>query len=126
MNNDEVFRAYVYAVTRHGSKSRIAKIHHSIMLRMVADDEKDYVWRAELRPDGRVKLEYIGYLPITETRVKVYSGIDKCPEWVQDRIAVLRMMKPGPAESVVEGVGLRVSENAFWIVLPRELHGVDT
>lgn len=121
MTEDQAIRTYVYNARQYGSK-----ISRRIQLYMICDIAIDYVWRVEVRGNDSVKLEYIGYIPIPGDRVKVYSTLDKAPEWVQDRLAVLRLMKADPIESAVYGVGRRVAENSFWIVLPRELHGVDT
>jgi hypothetical protein len=97
------------------------------MLRMICDPENDVVWRVTVG-DPDVRMSYIGYVKRRpyDYEVREYSSIDKTPEWVKDRIAVLNMMPPNPNESVVYGVGRRVDRNTFWIVEPENSDGIDT
>ena len=95
------------------------------MLRMICDPESDVVWRVTLG-NPEVKMSYIGYVKRHSYRTIEYSSIDKTPEWVKDRLAVLNMMPANPNESVVRGVGRRVDQNTFWIVEPENSDGIDT
>lgn len=83
---------------------------------MVCDPDADFIWRIEARIDGTVESMYIGFLPIDSSRVTHYDSGDDLPEWVKDRISVLRMLPPNSAESVVFGVGRRIDANIFWVV----------
>ena len=40
------------------------------------------------------------------------DSIDKLPQWLQDRLAVLNMIQPSTA---VDGVGVRLFRHTFWI-----------
>lgn len=46
----------------------------------------------------------------------VYNTTDELPAWMQERIAVLSMMKVNPPQTKVEGVGMRVDENVYWVL----------
>jgi hypothetical protein len=94
------------------------------MLRMICDPENDVVWRVTVG-DPDVTMSYIGYLKRHDYKSIEYSTLDKAPEWVKDRLAVLNMMPSNPNESVVYGVGRRVDRNTFWIVEPENCHGID-
>jgi len=46
----------------------------------------------------------------------VYATTDELPAWMQERIAVLSMMKVNPPQTKVEGVGMRVDESVYWVL----------
>lgn len=46
----------------------------------------------------------------------VYATTDELPTWMQERIAVLSMMKVNPPQTKVEGIGMRVDENVYWVL----------
>jgi hypothetical protein len=45
----------------------------------------------------------------------VYDSIDKLPDWIQDRLAVLFLCDPNPPTKEVGGIGRRIDANVFWI-----------
>ena len=94
------------------------------MLRMICEPESDVVWRVTLG-NPEVRMSYIGYVKRHSYKTIEYSTLDNAPEWVKNRIAVLNMMPANPNESVVRGVGRRVSYNTFWIVEPEDTDGID-
>ena len=49
---------------------------------------------------------------------KYYNHVDDLPNWVKERLAVLMMTSPTPPTEPVEGVGRRISENIFWVIVP--------
>ena len=95
------------------------------MLRMICDPDQDVVWRVTVNDNAAVTMSYIGYLKRHDYKSIEYSTLDKAPEWVKDRLAVLNMMPPDPNESVVYGVGRRVDHSTFWIVEPENCYGID-
>ena len=46
----------------------------------------------------------------------VYNTTDELPAWMQERIAVLSMMKVNPPQTKVEGIGMRVDESVYWVL----------
>lgn len=90
--------------------------HVRTALMVVCAPESDYVWRVDLSDMRNIEFKYIGYNPIDSKRVTIYHTFEALPEWVQGRIAVLRMMPPDPTESAVFNVGRRVSETVYWVV----------
>jgi hypothetical protein len=44
-----------------------------------------------------------------------YSGLDKLPQWMQEKVALLMMTSTDPPTVPVEGIGKRISENTFWV-----------
>lgn len=87
-----------------------------IWIAMICNPDTDFVWRIEENDDGSVECTYIGFCAIDSERIKTYASSQELPEWIKDRIAVLRMMPPDPNKSIVFGVGRRVSENVYWVV----------
>lgn len=46
----------------------------------------------------------------------VYATTDELPEWMQERIAVLSMMKIDPPQTKIDGIGMRVDTNVYWVL----------
>ena len=46
----------------------------------------------------------------------IYDDITDLPEWMQERIAVLSLMKVNPPQTKVDGIGMRVDEHVYWIL----------
>jgi len=87
----------------------------------LCDPDKDYVWRLDTQ--GKI-LSYIGYHPSPgNTRPGVYENLDTLPEWLKDRVAVLRTLRES---KTLYGYGRRIGDAVFWIVEPEGDHGDDT
>lgn len=93
-----------------------AHVHRRLTMQMICNPDTDFVWRIEENDDGSVECTYIGFCAIDSDRIKTYTSSQELPEWIKDRVAVLRMMPPDPNKSIVFGVGRRVSENVYWVV----------
>lgn len=70
------------------------------------------VLRVHFEPDG-----FVSIMPFDTVRWFLQSPIytkdvAEIPEWVQQRIAILMMVKP---TEFIEGVGRRIDESTFWI-----------
>jgi hypothetical protein len=89
-------------------------------LKMICDPLTDRIWRVA-QSEGLVTISYIGFVKMKGERIKEYSTLDKAPNWIQDRVAVLRMMPKDPNTSIVFGVGRRIDETTFWVVAPEEV-----
>lgn len=87
----------------------------TMILKMAAYDT-DAIWRVEEFSNGSAQSMYIGLSPIDSERIINYKTVSEIPEWINDRIAVLRMLPCDPTNSVVFGVGRRISEHVFWVV----------
>ena len=46
----------------------------------------------------------------------VYNSTSELPTWMQERLAVLSMMKVDPPQTKIEGVGMRVDESVYWVL----------
>ena len=51
---------------------------------------------------------------------KAYNRVDDLPNWVKERLAVLMMTSPTPPTDPVDGIGRRISENIFWVIVPHK------
>lgn len=45
-----------------------------------------------------------------------YADMSELPAWMQERVAVLSMMKVDPPQTKIEGVGMRVDESVYWVI----------
>ena len=44
-----------------------------------------------------------------------YSGVEKLPQWMQEKVALLMMTSCDPPTTPIQGVGQRINEGTFWI-----------
>jgi hypothetical protein len=46
----------------------------------------------------------------------IYNSTSELPMWMQERLAVLSMMKVNPPQTKIEGIGMRVDERVYWVL----------
>lgn len=80
------------------------------------EDGLDNVYRVELctAPD-RAIVVCLGISAADSDVDGVYSDKTTLPEWIKDKLSVLAIMKIEPPQTRIVGVGMRISENVFWI-----------
>lgn len=77
----------------------------------------DNVYRLYINPDTlRVEVVCLGMDSIDGEAEGIYDDTSQLPMWMQERLAVLSMMKVDPPQTKVEGVGMRVDHNVYWII----------
>ena len=72
----------------------------------------DNVWRVELRENDNVKLTDFT-MPSSSTILKRTIPISKAPDFIRNGLAVLQIVQD---DTLVDGVGKRISETIFYIV----------
>jgi hypothetical protein len=82
---------------------------------MICDELKEELWRLEHIGDDQWHMIYLGWPKIEPPRELVFSGAEM-PEWVKNRLAVLRMLDIGFDNSKVGGVGARIRADEYWVV----------
>jgi len=71
------------------------------------------IYRVSVRnDDGYVNVICFGMNCVDKGDVGCYSCVDDLPEWMQDRIAVLSMVKP---DDRIRNVGWRTEKDVFWL-----------
>ena len=74
----------------------------------------DNVYRVAI--DGTaVEVMCLG-LDIDSSIEGIYNSTSELPMWMQERLAVLSMMKVSPPQTKIEGVGMRVDERVYWVL----------
>jgi hypothetical protein len=64
-----------------------------------------------------VEVVCLGIGSVDSTEVEgVYATTDDLPTWMQERIAVLSMMKVDPPQTKIAGIGMRVDDNVYWVI----------
>ena len=77
----------------------------------------DNVYRVYIKPDNKsIEVVCLGIDSVDSEAEGIYDDILKLPMWMQERLAVLSMMKVDPPQTKVEGVGMRVDNNVYWII----------
>lgn len=75
------------------------------------------VYRVYINPDTKsVEVVCLGMDSVDSEAEGIYHDTSHLPAWVQEKLAVLSMMKVSPPQTKVEGVGMRVDEHVFWII----------
>ena len=77
---------------------------YDTMYRVMVDDGKNCV-----------RVQCIGMYCLDSDVEDTYSGLDKLPQWMQEKVALLMMTSYTPPTTPIEGIGQRIGANKFWI-----------
>lgn len=80
------------------------------------DDGYDTMYRVMV-DDGKncVRVQCIGMYCLDSDVEDTYSGLEKLPQWMQEKVALLMMTPLDKPTSEVEAVGRRIDDNVYWI-----------
>lgn len=77
----------------------------------------DTTYRVKISPDtGHVEIQCFGMNSIDTEAEGTYMSVEDIPQWVKERLAVLRVLPLPPPTQAVEDLGARINEHVFWIV----------
>ncbi len=62
-----------------------------------------------------IRVQCIGMYCVDNTLDGSYSGMEKLPQWMQEKVALLMMTSSTPPIQEVTGIGQRISEDTFWV-----------
>jgi len=80
-------------------------------------DDFDRLYRVVIAPaNGTVDVLCLGIDCVDPEAEGIYANTSLLPAWIQERLAVLSMMKVDPPQTRVEGIGMRIDDNTFWIL----------
>ena len=97
----------------------------NILYRWLPEDKSTLV-RANMTSANTAYLEPFERISIDPQPFGAYTLGDE-PMWVTDRIAALSIMDIPPPPNFVDGVGIRIDADTFWIVAPKkENYGTDS
>jgi hypothetical protein len=82
------------------------------------DDNNAY--RISLQGNGRIEVLCFGIESIDTELEGYYDSLQDLPKWVQERIALLSMLKSEPPTEDVEGVGRRINVSTYWVYKPNK------
>lgn len=75
------------------------------------------VYRVRVSPNSQeIEVACLGLENVDSEAEGIFSSVAQLPEWMQNRLAVLSLMKVEPPQTKVDGIGMRVDENVFWII----------
>lgn len=76
----------------------------------------DNIYRVSVDQDtGYVKVACIGLESVDAIVDGNYDGINKLPDWMQEKLTLLSMLSPVPPTEPVEGVGRRINADIYWV-----------
>jgi len=85
--------------------------------RMQWTDDFDRLYRVLVSPaTGKIDVLCLGIDCVDPEVEGVYANSSLLPAWMQERLAVLSLMKVDPPQTKVEGVGMRVDNATFWVL----------
>jgi hypothetical protein len=81
----------------------------------------DGLLRVELLDnEGNVRVCGVGSVPRPFSSYIGVANIKDLPESMRDKLAVLWMRDPTPPTELVEGIGRRIDEKTFWVLVVEE------
>lgn len=81
------------------------------------EDKMNKVYRVRVDPiTKRVEVACLGMDSVDSEAEGVYANTSLLPDWMQGKLALLSMMKVDPPQTTVEGVGMRIDQNVFWVL----------
>ena len=112
---DKRFLKYRDLITAHGWKRCTRRMAYWIGdTQHIPPD--DNIYRVHVDNDtGHVRVTCIGLESVDAIVDGNYTGTDKLPNWMQEKLAVLRMLSAKPPTEVVEGVGRRINADIYWV-----------
>ena len=97
--------------------SRMPKRASYPLLARMSDDN---AYRISIQHNGRVEILCFGIESIDTELEGYYDSLQDLPKWVQERIALLSMLKHEPPTEEVEGVGRRINVSTYWVYKPNK------
>jgi len=80
-------------------------------------DDFERLYRVVIAPaNGTVDVLCLGIDCVDPEAEGIYANTSLLPAWMQERLAVLSLMKVDPPQTRVEGIGMRIDDNTFWIL----------
>lgn len=77
----------------------------------------DNVYRVFIDKDGRkIEVVCLGMGKVDSEVEGIYNQTDELPVWMQEKLALLSMIKVNPPQTKIEGLGMRVDDNVFWVI----------
>lgn len=96
------------------ARAAIGSWRHLNELRAAWTGGTDDVYRIHI--GSTIEVICLGLHVVDEDIEGKYTSVDELPKWAQERIAVLSMIKIDPPQTKIEGIGMRVAEDIYWIV----------
>lgn len=87
---------------------------------LLAHMQDDNAYRIDVQSNGRVEVLCFGIESIDTELEGYYDSLQDLPKWVQERIALLSMLKHEPPTEEVEGIGRRISVSTYWVYKPNK------
>lgn len=66
-------------------------------------------------PRSQVEVICLGVGRVDTEAEGIYKDVRDLPVWLQEKLAVLNIMQVNPPQTEVEGLGIRIDENTFWV-----------
>lgn len=109
----DLYRAAAGAAMPRGSEVA-GNSKRAAELRTKWTGELENVYRVLVGPT--IEVVCLGIDSIDKEAEGTYADMSELPAWMQERVAVLSMMKVDPPQTKVEGIGMRVDESVYWVI----------
>lgn len=97
--------------------SRTAKRTAAPLLARMDDNN---AYRIDIKSTGRIEVLCFGIESVDTELEGYYDSLQDLPKWVQERVALLSMLKSEPPTEDVEGVGRRINMSTYWVYKPNK------
>jgi hypothetical protein len=109
----DLYRAAAGAAMPRGSEVA-GNSKRAAELRTKWTGELENVYRVLVGPT--IEVVCLGIDSIDKEAEGTYADMSELPAWMQERVAVLSMMKVNPPQTKIEGIGMRVDESVYWVI----------
>lgn len=118
MMRDRIMRGDISRAAGDANLPSVAELANrakwSVELRTKWTGNLENVYRVLLGPT--IEVVCLGIDSVDKEAEGTYADMSKLPAWMQERVAVLSMMKVDPPQTKVEGIGMRVDESVYWVI----------
>mgnify|MGYP005999882207 FL=1 len=82
-----------------------------------SDTQQDPMYRVIIdeSKENSIEVQCIGMYCVDSQVTGFYSGLEKLPQWMQEKVALLMMTSYTPPTTPIEGIGQRIGANKFWV-----------
>ena len=115
---DRIMRGDLYRAAAGAAMPRGSEVagnsKRAVELRTKWTGNLENVYRVLVGPT--IEVVCLGIDSVDKEAEGTYADMSELPAWMQERVAVLSMMKVDPPQTKVEGIGMRVDESVYWVI----------
>ena len=116
------YEKFILARRDYGSAGGVASDWNTwTVFRASWGEDFNNIYRVAITPATKqVDVICLGMDTIDAEAEGIYADTSQLPDWIQGKLAVLALMRVDPPQTKVEGVGMRVDQDTYWVIGVRD------